>query len=215
MDPDECNQMKEWSKICKHLIPTYGIHPWNSHRVKFEQMEPYLHECSVIGEIGMDSVWCKVPLDIQETIFRKQLDVAEKRQVPVILHTKGQEKQIAEIVSDYTMPLLVHWYSCDRYLEMYLKKDCYFTIGPDIGFKRIAEELAKAVPLNRLLIETDGVVSISWVTRKQARSEDVPPTLHRILDSIAKLRNISKEALRDQVNQNFREFLKKNHNNIY
>ena len=57
-------------------------------------MLPLLKQASIIGEIGMDSVWCDVDLEIQKEVFEKQLQLAKEWDKPVILHTKGQEKTI-------------------------------------------------------------------------------------------------------------------------
>ena len=54
----------------------------------------------MVGEIGMDSVWCQVPLPIQERVFREQLAMACSLKKPVVLHTKGQEKAIASILKE-------------------------------------------------------------------------------------------------------------------
>ena len=206
MDPAECGQLREWAKACDRLIPTYGIHPWNAEKVAMSEMTDYLHECCVIGEIGMDSVWCKVPLEAQERAFVAQLDVAQQRNVPVVLHTKGQELEIAKILKRYSIPALVHWYSCDKHLERYLDMGCYFTIGPDIDTDPTVQEVAKKAPLDRILVETDGVEGIAWAKKTKVEPEDIPQALMDITKSVAKLRNIDPATLTRHINTNFARF---------
>ena len=110
----------------------------------------------------MDSVWCQVPLKIQEEKFRQQLELAEKAGKPVILHTKGQEKQVASIIRQYPNRYLVHWYSCEDYLEEYLDLDCWFSVGPDVWWNPAVQKVAGVVPLDRLLVETDGLAAVRW-----------------------------------------------------
>jgi TatD DNase family protein len=207
MDPAQCVQVREWSKIHPHVIPTYGIHPWNADKFSAADIMEYLEETTVIGEIGMDKKWCEVPLDIQRKVFIEQLEIAERRRVPVILHTKAQEKEIVDIISNYTMPKLVHWYHCKHWLEDYLKQDCYFTIGPDAYRHKPIQDMAKVVPIERLLVETDGIDSIAWARKEEsAAPEEVPKQLMATLKLVADLRGIDAEELRIQVNKNFTTF---------
>ena len=82
----------------KQLFYSCGVHPWNASLDTFESMLPLLKKAPIIGEIGMDSVWCDLDLNIQKEVFEKQLQLAYALNKPVILHTKGQEKTILEFV---------------------------------------------------------------------------------------------------------------------
>ena len=53
----------------------YGLHPWKTARFSVREMEPWLAKCRVIGEIGLDSVWCDVPAADQRAAFIRQLDI--------------------------------------------------------------------------------------------------------------------------------------------
>ena len=117
--PEEAGKLfsrLEWLKG-RAVVPTAGLHPWYADQYTVQDMEPYIRRCPVVGEIGMDSVWCQVPLPVQEQVFREQLAMACSLKKPVILHTKGQEKAIASILREYPNRYLVHWYSCEEYLE--------------------------------------------------------------------------------------------------
>ena len=181
-------------KLSEDIILTCGIHPWSADVIKFEEMEKYLQKASIIGEIGMDSVWCDVDLKIQEAVFRKQLAYAAKNHKAVILHTKGQEKEIAKIIKEYPNKYLIHWYSCNDYLDEYLKLDCYFSIGPDVFWNEATREVARRAPLNRILSETDGLNAVKWAydeapikkTPASITSEALKDVIHEIA-SIRKL----------------------------
>lgn len=122
--PPEAEALLKTAK--PYLLPTAGLHPWQAASYFVNDMLPYLTACPVIGEIGMDSVWCDVPLDRQEEVFRAQLAIACQMKKPVILHTKGEEDRIASILPEYPNTYLVHWYSCEEYLDQYLALGCYF-----------------------------------------------------------------------------------------
>ncbi len=184
------------------LIPTCGVHPWRADQLSLKDMEAFLHEVPVIGEIGMDSVWCDVPLSVQEKIFEEQLELSSSLKKPVILHTKGQEKQIATLIRKYPNRYLVHWYSCIDHLDEYIEQDCYFSIGPDVWWNPATRNVAKNVPSNRILTETDGLNAVQWAYDEA--SEDKKTLLHKVPDTtktslelvtntIADLRNITPE----------------------
>lgn len=158
--PDEAEII--FSQRGKCLIPTCGVHPWYVEKWGLEPMEQWIERCPVIGEIGMDSVWCGVPLSLQEEVFRRQLKMACRQKKPVILHTKGQEQKIARIIREYPNRYLVHWYSCRDHLEEYLDQDCYFSIGPDVWWNQAVADVARKVSVERLFIETDGLNGVKW-----------------------------------------------------
>lgn len=87
----------------KVLIPACGLHPWYSDKWEPEEMFSLMEKVPVIGEIGMDSVWCDVPLDRQRKALEKQLQFACEIKKPVVLHTKGQKRR-----SPYHIPLSKH-----------------------------------------------------------------------------------------------------------
>lgn len=183
------------------LIPTCGLHPWHADRHTVSDMKPYLEAVPVIGEIGMDSVWCSVPPELQKTVFCQQLDLACEMKKPVILHTKGQEKEIAAIIRNYPSRYLVHWYSCENHLEEYLALDCYFSIGPDVWWNPAVQQAAKKVPLNRLLVETDGFSAVKWawdeapVQEKPEPARTISDSLQNTIITVAKLRNLPPETI--------------------
>lgn len=176
---------------------SFGIHPWYSDRFNPRDCRRYFEKCRIIGEIGMDSVWTAVPLAIQRRVFARQLEIAAELGKPVILHTKGQEMQIAEMICDFPGKVCVHWYSGDMAaLEKFLEADCFFTLGPDLA-KKLDENCGKQnvqgsrtdlylssvrtdgtaalylrmlreVPADRLFFETDGVSSIAWMRGQDA-----------------------------------------------
>lgn len=195
------------------IIPTYGLHPWYAGRYSLSEMLSYFSECPVIGEIGMDSVWCNVPLAVQEKVFTEQLAVAARLGKPVILHTKGQEQRIASLIAGYPNTYLVHWYSDPVFPKSFLELDCYFSIGPDVWWNPAVRNLAAALPADRILIETDGMGAVKWAYEEapenlrthpaKAASLSVPASLSFTLQQIAEIRQALPEAVGEQLRQNF------------
>lgn len=214
--PEEAKQLEELAGnpfLSSVLRPTFGLHPWKAEQISFQDMEPWLLKASIIGEIGMDSVWCSVPLPIQEKAFCAQLELASAMKKPVILHTKGQEKQIARLISRYPNSYLVHWYSGEDGLSDFLDLDCYFTIGPDVFCSPAVQKAAALAPEHRLLVETDGCSAVKWAYEQASSHKgplppwnDIEAVLKYSIDAAASLRRVPPEFLTVKIEENFRRF---------
>lgn len=79
-NPPEAQELeilcRQEAKNPSWLVPAYGLHPWQTGDYTVRDMEPFLSRASIIGEIGMDNVWCEVPLDRQQEAFEAQLALA-------------------------------------------------------------------------------------------------------------------------------------------
>lgn len=166
------------------VLASFGIHPWYAHRHQVEDCMTYLRDCDMIGEIGMDSVWCQVPLDVQERVFERQLQAAQELGKPVVLHTKGQERRIGQMLRGFHGKVCVHWYSGSwEDLEPFLEQDCYFTLGPDTaalcrgqyGRDRlkeaaVRERLVRELSPRRMFVETDGAEAVEWAWEGRSKA---------------------------------------------
>lgn len=206
-NPPEWRRLQKFVSNCENIIPTYGLHPWYADQYSLSEMSPYLDKIVCLGEIGMDSVWCQVDLKKQYDVFLGQLDIAEEKKLPVILHTKGQEKEIANIIKDYSMPILVHWYSCNEFLSMYLEKGCYFTIGPDVKTNKAVEQVVKEAPISHLLVESDGLSALEWVYNKKIEVEELPSYLIDTMNVIAQIKGLSFTQVKEQMVKNLTAYL--------
>ncbi|MBQ3010417.1 MAG: TatD family hydrolase [Oscillospiraceae bacterium] len=185
-----------------------GVHPWKADVTAWEELEPVLREVPVIGEIGLDSEWCSVDLDVQRAVFHRQLALAMELGKPVILHTKGMEREILETIRQYPNRYLVHWYACGDYLQEYIDLGCWFTVGPDVLQDETVERLAGTVPIDRLLIESDGIEGIAWGQSRDVTAAEYPMAMQRHLETVAQLRGMDAEHLLERMERNLKAFLK-------
>ncbi len=183
-----------------------GIHPWKADVTEWTEMEPILREVPVVGEIGLDSVWCDVDMDTQRGMFRRQLALAAELGRPVILHTKDMEREVLETIREYPNRYLVHWYSCSEYLEDYICLGCWFTVGLDLSDPAV-RRVAELVPVERLLIESDGVEAIAWAQGREMTAGEYPAEMENHLQAVAALRGVGPEALLTQMERNLMEFI--------
>ena len=140
-------------------------------------------------------------------MFIEQLELAEALHLPVILHTKGMEGEVARILRRYTVPKLVHWYSCERYLEDYLEQGCYFTVGPDYESNPAVQAVLRRVPLDRVMTETDGMDALAWALNRPVAADEIEETLRGELRAVAAVHGISEAVAARQICDNLDRFL--------
>lgn len=206
-NPNEYAQANAFAAAHPAIHISCGIHPWHVSHDAWEHMLPCLEKAAVIGEIGMDSVWCSSDRKLQKILFEQQLAYASSHHKPVVLHTKGMEKEILELIRQYPNRYHVHWYSCSMYLEEYIAQDCYFSVGPFPSLDPAVASVARQVPENRLLIESDGIAAIEWATGKALQDDGYLLSLRRIAEEIADLRKKNTEAILHLTQQNLQSFL--------
>lgn len=202
--PEEAVRLKK--KADDFCIPTYGLHPWQAGRIPLDEMLPFIKLGAAIGEIGMDSVWCSVPLKKQEQVFLEQLELAVRRGMPVILHTKGQEERISQIIRHFPATYLVHWYSSMEHLKPYLEMDCFFTAGPDLAVNPAVRQVVRECPANRLLVETDGWSAVKWALGEIAENQ-IGCLLKKNMGIIGVEKHMSISGAAAQIEENFFHFL--------
>lgn len=114
-----------------------------------------------IGEMGLDYHWDKSPKDVQMEVFRKQIRLAKKVGLPIIIHNREATADIVNILKEEEASRvggIMHCFSgsAETALEC-INMNFYISLGGPVTFKNAKKpkEVAAAVPLDRLLIETD------------------------------------------------------------
>lgn len=185
------------------LSLTIGVHPWYAAQEALSGLLPMMEQAALVGEIGLDSVWCDTPMDAQRRVFSAQLDWAAAHGKGIVLHTKGCEAEIARAVEGFPNPVLVHWYSGDRdALDRFLAQDCYFTVGPDVAQNPCVQAVARLAADNRILFETDGMDAVRWALGDVPTAQ-LPHVLAASLRAAAALRRQDERLLLQNANGNF------------
>lgn len=113
-----------------------------------------------IGEIGLDYYWNKENIELQKYAFLKQIEIANKLNLPIMIHTREAIMDTIEIIknNDFVKPGIFHCCPFNKDLvQAGLKKDFYISFAGPVTFKssKNAEEIVKLVPMEKILIETD------------------------------------------------------------
>jgi TatD DNase family protein len=163
------------------------------------------------GEIGLDFHYDNSPRDVQMRVFKRQLRAAHVCDVPVIIHTREAERETIEILkSDYAGARrkgVFHCFSGSRELALRaLDLDFMISFSGIVTFKKAEElrEIAKEVPLDRLLVETD-CPFLAPVPYRGKRNE--PAYVVEVARCIAELRGVETEEIARITTENFKRFL--------
>lgn len=140
-----------------------GIHPneVNNSELNISLLEEQTANKKVIavGEIGIDLYRSKDNLNKQIYYFKKQLDLALKLDLPVVIHSRNSANIIYKIIKEYKgLRGVMHCYSeYPQLLDKFIDLGFYIGIGGIVTFKNanVVLDIAKRVPLDKILIETD------------------------------------------------------------
>ena len=163
------------------------------------------NKISAIGEIGLDYYWTKDNKDKQIYFFEKQLELAEKYDLPVIVHARESVQDVYDILKKHKVKGTMHCYSGS--LEMakeFVKIGFYIGIDGPITFKNNKKgiEVVKEIPIERLLLETDSPYLSPEPNRGKQNS---PLNLIYIAEKISEIKGISLDKVIEITNTNAKE----------
>ncbi len=201
----------ELAKQHENIYATVGVHPHSSKEMD-ENMLEELRELAkeekvvAIGEIGLDYHYDNSPRDIQKKWFRAQIELAKELDLPISVHSREATQDVFDIISeeaeDGKLRGVIHCFSDSvEIAREYLKLGFYISLGGPVTFKnaKTPKEVAKEVPLDRLLIETDS----PYLTPEPHRGKrNEPANVRYVAEKIANLREMSYEKLKNATNEN-------------
>lgn len=163
-----------------------------------------------IGEIGLDYYWEQNPSrEVQQTVFRRQLALAEELDLPVIVHDREAHGDCLAIVKEFPKVRGVfHCYSgSPETAEELLKRGWYLGFDGPVTYKnaRRAPEVAALTPPDRMLVETDSPY-LPPVPNRGRRNDST--NLSYIVEKLAEWKGLSPAALAEITAQNARNFFR-------
>ena len=146
-----------------YIYAAVGIHPENAVELSYDweiRLENLLKRDKVValGEIGLDYHYPEPPKDIQKTVFVKQLEIAKRLDVPVVIHSRDASGDTLEILKEYKPRGVVHCFSgSPETAREIIKLGMYIGFTGVLTFKnsKKAQAACETVPIDRLLLETD------------------------------------------------------------
>jgi TatD DNase family protein len=195
-----------------NVFCSVGIHPHEAGEeteVTAEQLVKLAEHPKVVGfgETGLDYYYEHSPREAQKRSFRAHIEAARRAQLPIIIHTRDADDDMAEILAEEmakgAFPGLVHCFSSGRALgEKAVDLGLYLSLSGILTFKKSEElrDIAKDIPLERLLVETDSPF-LAPMPHRGKRCE--PAFVAQTAGKLAELKGLTPAALADVTTDNF------------
>jgi TatD DNase family protein len=192
-----------------HIRCTAGIHPHDAAMATDEVIEKIrvklsAHEQVVgIGETGLDYHYDRAPKDVQKNVFRAFLDMSKEVDKPVIIHSRDAEEDTLALLDERGVRGgILHCFTGSReFAEELLKRDFFISFSGIVTFKSAREilEVARDVPADKLLIETDSPYLAPVPFRGK---KNQPAYVYHTAEAIAEIRQQPLEELAAQTYAN-------------
>ena len=201
------------AKNHKAIHPTVGLHPHSAAdctQQTLERLATMASDNQVVawGEIGLDYFRNYSPREKQMEIFEKQLTLAKDLHLPAIIHDREAHNDIMNTIRKVgggERRGVIHCYSGDIPLAMeFIAMGYFISIPGTVTYKKATtvKGVAKSIPLDRLIIETDAPF-LAPVPKRGKRNE--PLFVKYVAEEIARLRNSSLEIIAEATVKNTKE----------
>jgi TatD DNase family protein len=189
-----------------------GLHPDEVGDLNEERFEILKAECQkekvvAVGEIGLDYYWDNESHDIQKKWFIRQLELARNLNLPVIIHSRDAAEDTLKIMKEHAKGMrgVIHCFSYSKEMaEEYVKLGFHIGVGGVVTFKngKKLKEVVEAIPLERILLETDSPYLAPEPHRGKRNSSLYLP---HIAQMIADLKGLTYDEVVAQTERNSRE----------
>ena len=178
-------------------IPNYsiGIHPWYIDEKRLEKdlevinEKLQLNECLALGECGLDKR-IEIPLDLQISVFKKQLEIVKQTNKPIVLHCVAAYDEVIAIKKEMKIenPMIIHGFSKNELVaKSLLNNGFYLSFGKYLLRNPDLEKVFTFAPENQVLLETD----------------TIEESIYQVYEKAASIKGISVEEMKTIVFTNF------------
>ena len=178
-------------------VPNYsiGIHPWYIDENRLEtdletiKQKLQLDKCLALGECGLDKR-IEIPLDLQISVFKQQLELVKETQKPIVLHCVAAYDEVIAIKKEMKMenPMIIHGFSKnEKVAQSLLKNGFYLSFGKYLLRNPDLEKVFTFAPENQILLETD----------------TIEESIYQVYEKAAEIKGISVEEMKTIVFTNF------------
>ncbi len=182
-----------------------GYHPHEASRATTEDLEAIGALCKydkvvAIGEIGLDFYRNLSPAGDQIRVFKEHLRLAGRQGIPVVVHSRDAAEETFSILQEWSKTssdtrCMMHCFSGDTNMaNRYLELGFYISIAGPITYpnNQRTRDVVMALPLNRLIVETDSPV---LAPQRMRGKRNEPSYLKEIVDCIAGIKGLSPEEI--------------------
>ncbi|HKT81090.1 MAG TPA: TatD family hydrolase [Vicinamibacterales bacterium] len=220
----EADQAKRVEAMWPESRVSIGVHPHMAHQFAgnaagaaavVREQAGATPSTRAIGEIGLDYHYDHSPRDVQQAVFEEQLALARELALPVVIHTREADEDTVRILREHVSrfsvnraPGVLHCFTGSADLARAgLDLGFYISLAGIVTFPKAAElrEVAKLVPVDRLLVETDSPF-LAPVPHRGKRNE--PALVAAVVEAVAGLHDMTAAALGQQTTANFHQLFR-------
>ena len=203
----------ELASLFPQVYCAIGIHPSDVMELDIEEAIKELKtlyktssKIKAIGEIGLDKYWVKDEevIEKQKEFFIRQIKLANELKLPIIIHDRDAHEETLNILKEHK-PLyggVMHCFSGSvEYLKEILKLGLYIGLDGPVTYKNaiVPKEVAAAIPLDKLLVETDS----PYLTPTPNRGKiNYPHYVKFVIDEISRIKSINSREIENITFEN-------------
>lgn len=209
---DSCESVVDMVQKYPFMYAAVGIHPdevGSLTEERFARMEELFQRDKVVavGEIGLDYYWDNESHDIQKKWFVRQLDLARRLSLPVLIHSREAAADTMEVMKEQAKGLkgIIHCYSYSREMaKEYVKMGFHIGVGGVVTFKnaRKLKETVEEIPLTSIVLETD-CPYLAPVPYRGKRNQS--GYIRYVAEAVAEIKGVSFEEVVARTRENARE----------
>ena len=199
---ESSRNVAQLTKQYDYVFGAVGSHPDVADEVNDAVLEEYRElvrnnpKIKAIGEIGLDYYYDDIPREIQLQAFRAQMELARELDLPVIVHERDAHEDGMKVVTEFPeVTGVFHCYSGSAEMAKWLvNRGWYIGFTGVLTFKnaRKAVEVASAIALDRIVLETD----CPYMSPEPFRGKrNDPGKLYRMAEKLAEIRGLSVEEI--------------------
>lgn len=168
------------------------------------------HKIVAIGEIGLDYHWNTENKEIQKVMFQKQMEIANQKKLPIVIHTREAIEDTLQMLKEYPVQEKGIFHCCPLNRELVkeaLKLGFFISFAGPITFKNAknADEIITMVPLDKMVVETD----CPYMAPEPVRgSRNDSSNLIYHIRKIAAVKGMSEEEIANITYQNAKKIFK-------
>ena len=215
VEADLMDKVIEAAQADENLWAMVGIYPSEA-KTYTEEVENRIIELAknpkvvALGEIGLDYYWDKSFADLQKEVFAKQIRLANKLNLPIVVHDRDAHKDTFDVLieNNKSSDVLFHCFSGSvEFMRECVKQGWYIALGGVVTFKNAVKmkDVAREVPLEKLVLETDSPYLTPVPFRGKTNS---PAYVKYVAEEIANIRQMPVEELIDITTENAERFFK-------
>lgn len=208
---ESAKKVKEYSNKYQYMYYSIGIHPMEVEKeISLSQIEKIFEDelknkdskLVAIGETGLDYHF-NYPLELQKKYFIEQIRLANKYELPIIIHSRESQEDVEKILRENVVKKagIMHCYSgTPEMSKKFIEMGYYIGVGGPVTRYKDVQETVRITPIDRIVIETDSPVLPPEPFEKHSRNNSL--YLDYIVKKIAEIKGVTEEEVIKKTTDN-------------